>query len=772
MAVLATLTLGIGANTAIFTVVNTVLLNPLPYPDADRIVSISHPGDGGLNELLFGFLERNASGVSDLTAYQRGGGMSLSGGDRPELVDTVKTSRNYFRLFGANPIIGRTFTDAEDTPGGARTIVLSYGLWRSRFGGDPLILGRTIDLGGAPYTIVGVLSSGFRPYPAADVWIPLQATQNSTNVAGVLTVAGRLPQGATLEEMNSSIAALGQRYSGDASLATQKGDPKLRVVSMRQRITGDVRPALLTLMGAVGLVLLIACANVANLLLARASSRQKEIAIREALGARRGHIVRQLLTESLLLALTGGVLGLAVGSWGVRALLAVIPGDLPRLQELATLDPRVAAFTFLLAIVTGVAFGLFPALQASRRPKKSRTRSALVASEMAIAVVLLCGATLLIRSFAAMHSTSLGFDPHNLLTMEVSFAGPGYAKSSEVDRLMRQFAERAESISGVESAAMASALPLFGKMDMVFNIPGRAPSRPGAFTGDVQWRFVSAHYFDVLRIPLLAGRLPREQELGRTVVINQAMARKYFPGANPIGQNIFIGQGLGADYQVGLTEIIGVTGDVRDRLEFDSYPVMYQLPSQIPDADMALLNGYEPGAVLIRTRAGVVPMGVRQAVEQALLAIGNIPVAKVRTLEQAGFDSTPRQNFNLLLLGLFAAIALLLAAVGIYGVMSYSVAQRTHEIGIRSALGASRRDTLGLVLRQALGMALAGIAAGLIAAFGLTGLMRAQLFGVKPGDPLTFAAVPLILLSIALIAACIPAVRATRVDPITALRHE
>jgi len=356
--------------------------------------------------------------------------------------------------------------------------------------------------------------------------------------------------------------------------------------------------------------------------------------------------------------------------------------------------------------------------------------------------------------------------------MEVSLAGPGYAKSSDVDRLMRQFAERAESISGVESAAMASALPLFGKMDMVFNIPGRTPSEAGRFSGDVQWRFVSAHYFNVLRIPLLAGRLPREQELGRTVVINQAMARKYFPGANPIGQNIFIGQGLGADYQVGLTEIIGVTGDVRDRLEFDSYPVMYQLPSQIPDADMALLNGYEPGAVLIRTRAGVVPMGVRQAVEQALLAIGNIPVAKVRTLEQAGFDSTPRQNFNLLLLGLFAVIALLLAAVGIYGVMSYSVEQRTHEIGIRSALGASRRDTLGLVLRQALGMALAGIAAGLIAAFGLTGLMRAQLFGVKPGDPLTFAAVPLILLSIALIAACIPAVRATRVDPITALRHE
>ncbi len=475
---------------------------------------------------------------------------------------------------------------------------MSYGLWQHRFGGDPSILGRAVTLGGASYLVVGVLSPGFQAYPAADVWTPLQADLNSTNEAGVLTVSARLQARMTFAQARTQLVALATRY-GQISSSQFRNNAEIDVTPLKERISGDVRPALLILMGAVGLVLLIACANVANLLLARASSRQKEIAIREAIGARRGHIVRQLLTESLLLALTGGVLGLALGSWGVRALLALIPGDLPRLQEMAKLDPRVVGFTFLLSILTGVAFGLFPALQASRADagslKKSRTRNALVAAEIAIAVLLLCGATLLIRSFAAMHNTSLGFDANNLLTMEVSLAGPGYAKSSDVDRLMRQVVERAERIPGVDSAAMASALPLFGKMDMIFNIPGRTPSKPGAFTGDVQWRLVSAHYFDVLRIPLLSGRLPHEQEPGHTVIINQAMARCTSRAANPVGQTIFIGQGLGADYQVGLTEIIGVTGDVRDRLEFDAYPVMYQLPSQIPDADMALLNGGERG---------------------------------------------------------------------------------------------------------------------------------------------------------------------------------
>jgi predicted permease len=351
--------------------------------------------------------------------------------------------------------------------------------------------------------------------------------------------------------------------------------------------------------------------------------------------------------------------------------------------------------------------------------------------------------------------------------MEISLAGQGYSQSSTVSRVARQVVERVERIPGVECAALASALPLWGKMDMIFNIPGRIPAGRQS-NGDVQWRFVSAHYFDALQVPLLYGRRLRDQESGRTVVISDAMARKFWPGQSPVGQSIFIGPGLGPAYQVGVTEIVGVVGDVRERLYFDPQPVMYQSPSQIPDADMDLLNSYEPGAILVRTRPGVAPMNISKAVQKAL----GLPVAKVRTMEQAGLASTARQNFNTLLLGTFAVMALLLAAVGIYGVTSYGVEQRTHEIGIRAALGANRGDTLRLVLLQAARMSVAGIVCGIAASFWLTNLIGAQLFGVRPSDPLTFVAVPLVLLAVALAAASFPALRATRVDPLTALRHE
>ncbi len=786
---LATLALGIGANTAIFTVIDTVLIDRLPYPASDRIVNLGRPGGGGTSEPAFSYWEQNNPALEDLTAYHSGASTNLNGGDRPELVETVTTSRNYFHLFGANPIIGRTFTAAEDAPGGPRVLVISYGLWQRRFGGDPSILGKTIALGGAPYSMIGVLAPSFRPPSPADVWTPLQADPNSTNEAGTLTVSGRLPAGVTLVEASARMAVVAKRYVETSSTAFKR-DPRVQVVLMKQRITGDARPSLLILLGAVGLVLLLACANVANMLLARASGRAREIAVRAALGAGRGRIVRQLLIESLLLALAGGAIGLMFGSWGVRALLALAPADLPRIQEIAAspaLNPEVAAFTLLLAIATGVLFGLLPAIEVSRTDlavaikdsnaraggghTQGRTRDILVAAEVAIAIVLLSGAVLLIRSFAAMHGVDPGFDPNNLLTMQTSLAGPGYSHSRDVDLFSRQFVERAERIPGVESAAVASALPLFGLMDMIFDIPGRRPLNGPQFAGDVQWRFVSSHYFDVLRIPVISGRALQEHEPGRTVVISQAMARKFWPGANPVGQSIFIGPGLGPAYQVGMTEVVGVVGDVRERLELDPSPVMYQAPSQFPDADMALLNGYEPAAVLIRTRPGVAPISVSQAVEHVLLAGNSLAVSNIRTMQKAALASTARQNFNVLLLSLFAGIALLLAAVGIYGVLSYTVEQRTQEIGIRAALGASRRDTLGLVLRQTLRTALAGIVSGIAASLALTRLMRAQLFGVTPSDPLTFTMVPLVLVAVAVAAAYVPAQRAARVDPVVALRH-
>jgi putative ABC transport system permease protein len=792
IAAVAALAIGIAANTAMFTVVNTVILRPLPFADSDRLVNIGRPGGGTAAIPMFTYWERHNPGFEDLAAYLPGSSMNLNGGDRPEVVAATRSSRNYFRLFGANPILGRTFTAEEDQPGGLRVLVMSYGLWQRRFGGDPSILRQTIRLGGAPYAVVGVLSPGFIPYPSADVWVPLQADPESTDQAHVLQVCARLPRGLGLAQANAQMAVVGKQYVQAAANPLVGNDGQIAVAPLQEQLTGNIRPRLLLLLGAVGLVLAIACANVANLLLARAAVRQREMAIRAALGARRGRIVRQLLTESLLLAAAGGVSGLVLGSWGVRALLHLMPGDLPRVQEMASipaLDPRVAGFTVLLALTTGVVFGLFPALQVSGAElasvlkesggrmgtgcRQNRTRGILVGAEVALAVVLLCGAALLIRSFAAMHAVSLGFDPRNLLTMEVSLAGPAYAKSSAVDRLGREFVERVERLPGVECAALASALPLWGKQDMLFSIPGRPPLQGYYhFTGDVQWLIVSPHYFEVLRIPLVAGRFLRDREAGRTVVISQTMARQYWPNGNPVGQTIVVGPGLGPGYEAGVTEIVGVAGDVRWRLDVDAAPVMYQVPSQVVDGAMALVNRLQPGAVLVRTRAGVAPMSVSQAVRQALLAADRLPVAKVRTMEQASLDSTARQNFNLLLLGLFAAMALLLAAMGIYGVMSYSVEQRTHEIGIRTALGASRRDTLNLVLFQALRMTMAGLAAGVAAAFGLTRLLHAQLFGVQPSDPLTFTAVPLILLVVALAAACVPALRASRVDPLVALRHE
>lgn len=786
LTVLTALALGIGANTAVFTVVKTVLLNPLPYPEADRIVSVgAQRQEGGISEPIFTFWERNNPGFEDLAAYHSGARMNLSGGDRPELVETVAASRNYFRLFGATLALGRPFSAAESSPGGPRALVISYDLWRNRFGGSAAILGKTMALGGMPYTVTGVLSPNFEPYPPADAWIPLQADPNSTNYAGILTVAARLPKGVTLAQANARLLALRKRWT--RSLLFYK--PAIRFSFLQQQLTGNVRPALLILLGAVALVLLIACSNVANLLLARSTARRREIAIRAAIGAPRSRIVRQLLTESILLALGGATFGLVLGSWGVKALLALTPGDLPRLREIAAfpaLDPPVAWFTLALALLTGVLFGLAPVFQLAGSPltaslnesggrigpgrSQSRTHGVLVSAEAALAVVLLCGAVLLIRSFATMHSEKLGFDANRLLTIEISLAGPGYSKSSAVDRIAREFSERAARIPGVESTALASALPLFGKMDMIFTIPGRTPPTGHLFNGDVQWRFVSARYFDVLGMPLVAGRLLRDGESGRTVVISQTMARRFWPGTNAVGQTIFIGPGLGSAYQVGLTEIVGVVGDVRERLDIRPQPVMYQLPSQIPDGDMALLNGYEPTAILVRTLPGVAPVSVSHEVQRALLS-QELPVGKVRTMKQTALDSTARQNFNLLLLGLFAAIALLLAAVGIYGVMSYSVQQRTHEIGVRSALGASPRQTIGRVLGQALRMTLAGTAVGVGASFGLTGLLGAQLFGVKPLDPVTFTTVPGILIAVALAAACVPALRASRVDPIVALRQ-
>jgi len=794
-----TLAVGIGASTAIFTTVDAVLLHPLPYPNAAQLVLVTK------NMPQFELFKSDASAL-DFTDYRarsrsfshmaalQTNSVNLTGDAEPVRVFGLRVSASLFPMLGVQPIVGRVFRREEEQPGKDRVAILGDGLWKSRFGADPHITGKQIEIDAQRFTVIGVVEPVLQFIEQAQLYVPLAFTpaELDPNARGHQNtdVVARLKPGVTLDQARAEMKLVAARMTRD-DLEWYPPDWNIELDPLADQVAGELRTPLLVLLGAVGMVLLIGCVNVANLLLARATARQKEIGLRIALGAGRARIVRQLLTESLLLALGGGAIGLALGSWGVRVLLHLTPGDLPRLQEMAAvpaLDPRVAGFTLLVTAITGALFGLFPALQISLVDlasalkessgrvgtglRQNRTRSLLVGAEVAIAAVLLCGALLLIRSFAAMHAVSLGFEPRNLLTMQVSLGGPGYAKSGVVDRLARRVVERAEQIPGVESAAFASALPLQGRQDMLFSIPGRQPLQGYYFTGDVQWRIVSPRYFDTLRIPLLSGRFLRDQEPGRTVVISQAMARKYWPDANPVGQTIVIGPRLGPDYEAGPTEIVGVAGDVRERLNIDPAPVMYQAPSQVLDAAMALVNRLQPAGVLIRTRPGVAPMSVSPAVQQALLALDQLPASDVRTMDQVSRDSTARQNFNLLLLGLFAAMALLLGAVGIYGVMSYSVEQRTHEIGIRAALGAGRRDTLKLVLLGALRTAIAGVAVGIAASFGLTRLLTSQLFGVKPSDPLTFAVVPAVLIAVALSAAGIPALRATRIDPLTALRHE
>jgi len=791
---LLSLAIGIGANTAIFTVVNTVLLHPLPYPDSDRIVTITRKGGGNNSVPMFSYWERNNPGFEDLSAFQTGASASraainLSGGDQPELVQPIRASRNYFRLFGARPILGRTFTAQEDSPGGAPVVVMSYGLWLRSFAGDHSIIGRTVNLGGAPYTCIGVLAPGLNSYPAGDVWIPLQADPASTNQAHTNTVSARLPKGISLSQANAWMAVVGKQYV-ETHPEQLGGDDTLDVEFLQQTMTGGVRPGLSILIGAVASVLLIACVNVANLLLARATTRQREIAIRTSIGGGRSRIVWQLLTESLSLALIGGACGLVLGSVGLRALLRLAPVGFPRIQELINapaLDPRVAGFTFALSVLTGILFGLFPAMQLSRMElsallqessgrtgtsrKHNRTRSLLVATEVALAVVLLCGAVLLIRTFVELRKVNLGIDPKNVLTIEISLAGPGYAKSSEVGRFARQLTATVTQIPGVESAALSSGVPLEGGMDMIFDIPGRQQPEGRKFAGDVQFRVVSERYFDTLRIPLKTGRLFSDHERAGTLLINQAMANQFWPNADALGQRIVVGPTLDQFFDGSASEIVGVVGDVRELLDEEPPPTMYLMPSQLSDNAIALLNEIQAGAVIIRTREGVAPRSVEQQVRQSLRT-NTLPAGKIRTMDQVSLNSTARRNFDLTLLSIFASIAVVLAAVGIYGVMSYNVEQRTLEIGVRAAMGATPPRLLRFILRQALRMTVLGLTVGLAGAAALTPILKSQLFGVGPFDPVTFVAVALIVTAVALVAGYLPGVRASRIDPIVALRHK
>jgi putative ABC transport system permease protein len=796
-AAVAALALGIGANTAIFSVVNSVLLKPAPFPDPDRLVifmNTSPQGSGpAASPAKFQHWREQAGVVQDVAAF-RTGVVNLTGGALPEQLRSGQVSADFFRLFGAPVVRGRTFNRQEDLPHGEKVAVLSYGFWTRRFAADPGILGKTISLGGDPHVVIGVVgpSFDFREFgPEPDVWVPFQLDPNTSDQGHYFTTAGRLKPGVTLAQAQSRLRFSATEYRRKFPDALQK-DQAFSVEPVREAMVSNVRSSLLVLAGAVSLVLLIACSNVANLLLARAVVRRREIAIRTAIGAGRGRIIRQLLTESVLLSLAGAVAGAALGLVGIRALLSVNTANLPRVGEdgaLVGVDWRVLAFTAGVAILTGILFGLIPALQASRPDlsatlkesggragtgmRHNKARTALVVTEIALAVVLLAGAALLIRTQLALGAVDPGFSAENVLTMRMSLNGPAFAKSAGIERLVRDGVERVRAVPGVVVASATCCVPLEGGYGLPFLIMGRPVDGP--FHGGGAWVTASPGYFDVFQIPVKRGRAFTERDDGGAppvVIINQAMARQFWPKSDPLQDKIWIGKGIMSELAAETPrQIIGVVGDVRGgALNLDPQPAMYVPSAQVPDALNALNVRLTPLKWIVRTRGN--PYALSASIQEQLRQASGLPVSDIRTMDEVISRSTSRQRFNMLLMTSFGCAALILAAIGIYGLMAYSVQQRTQEIGIRLALGARSGSVRNMVVFQGMRLAAVGVAVGLAAAFALTRLLAALLFGVKSSDPLVFVGVAAVLSAVSLLAVWLPARRATGIDPMVALRYE
>ncbi len=798
LAAVAALTLGIGANTAIFSIVNAVLLKPVPFPDVDRIVVFQTVQPEGAfsagSPAKLAHWRRQTGVVEDVSAY-RSNVVNLTGEGFPEQVRASQVSAAYFRLFGASVYRGRTFTTDEDRPGGERVAVLSYGLWTRRFGADSRVLGKTISLSGDPYVVVGILAPTFDAGelgPVPDLWIPFQLDPDSTDQGHYFRVAGRLKPGVTLDQANARLKLSAAEYKGRFPNSLQ-GNVWFGVQTLQDELVAQVRPTLWMLLGAVSFVLLIACANVANLLLVRATSRSREIAIRAAIGAGRGRIIRQLLTESVFLSLAGGVLGLFVGVLGIRALLSVNTANLPRVGAdgaLVSLDWRVLVFTLLVSVATGILFGLIPALHASRADlsstlkessgrsgtgfRQNKTRSILVVAEIALALVLLVGAALLVRTAVALRSVDPGFDASHVLTMRMSMSGPKFQTSGGVELAVRQGVERLRALPGVQDASATCCVPLENGYGLPFVIVGR-PLTDGPFHGGGGWFTVSPRYFEVFRIPVRRGRTFNDRDTSRApavVVINEAMAKQFWPKGDPLQDRLVIGRGVMREFaDEPERQIIGIVADVKDGgLNSDPQPAMYIPQAQVPDPVTVLNAGIVPMAWVVRTAGN--PYAMSGPIQEALRQATGLPVSEVRTMDEVIERSTSRQRFNMWLLTVFGATALLLAAIGIYGLMAYSVEQRAQEIGIRLALGATASQVRGMVVRQGALLAGVGVVVGLAFAFGLTRLIASFLYGVQAWDPPVFIGAPIVLGIVALVAAWIPARRASDVDPLQALRYE
>jgi predicted permease len=795
-----TLALGIGANTAVFSVTNTVLLRPLKFPRPDRIVQLEKVTGTELSysasiPLFLEWRDRNRA-FQQIAAYSvLPVGFNLAVKGRPERVLGLSVSADFFRVLGIEPNLGRNLTAEDDREGAPRVAVISESLWHRRYGDDAAIVGKQISLDGEPAIVIGVLPRGFQflatlpTSNAIEIWTPLRLPAASRDPSGILECIGRLRDGVSPQQAAAQMTALSRRLAIELPAAFPSTG-NVELLPLQQRIAEDARPTLLLLLGATGLVLLIACANVANLLSARMADRAREISVRAALGAGRLRIVRQLLTESLLLALCGGVTGIVLAVLSVRILLAMAPLTISRFGA-ATLDWRVLLFATFLSVFTGVLFGVLPALRTSgtsavnalhaasvRRATRGRdyrkVSGLLMVAETALSLVLLAAAGLLIESFLKLEQVNPGFNYRDLTTFETTLPVAKYADPDALERFVEGARQSIERLPDVESAAAVSTLPTQPTINFPFTRVDGPVLPPGQATGESDEFIVSPAYFDTMQIPVLEGRAITDVDQSHShgvVVINRALASKFFPGESAIGKRIVIAKNLGPDWADETREVVGVVGDARAIIEEPADPSMYVPFAQVPKHLATILLRTVPVRWAVRMRAN--SSNTSDQLGNAILSVdSSVPVAEVKPMAALMSDVLARWRFNMLLLGAFAGIALALAAIGIYGLMSHTVAQRTQEIGVRMALGAERSQVLALIVKRGMSLACSGAVLGIGAALLLMRLMRSLLFGVSPADPAILAAVSLLLIFTALVACVIPARRAASIDPMRALRNE
>jgi predicted permease len=784
-----TLALGIGANTAIFTVVYGVLLRPLPFPEPDRIVQLAETYQTLSDEMSvtskqlehlreYGKLFEHIAGYTDV-------GFNLATGNEAEHVRGMPASAEYFRVLGVHPTLGRDFLPDEDRGDGQRVAILSHSLWMRRLGGDSGVIGERVLLNGHAYTVIGVMAAGFDPRAnsdlnpgvRADVWVPLALVAKTAGSGENISVIARLKPGVTREQLQSQMDIV----TGDFRVRYPNVVGQRLEISFRPyqaMIGAGMRPFLLILLGAIGFVLLIACANVANLLLARGSARGREIAVRVVMGASRARLLRQLLTESMLIALAGGALGLAVASSGLGSLLAMAPSNLPRLADIR-LDGWTFAFTFLISILTGAVFGIAPALyatktnlsetlkegegRASAGARRARLRQGLVIGEFALSLVLLTGAALMIATFAKLMNINPGFDPHHVLTMQFWMTGSKYNSTPEIMKFYRAVEQRIEALPGVTAAGVVAAgLPLERGGNNGVRIAGLKESE----WISMDYREITPSYFQAIGTPLKQGRGFTESDSEASnpvVIINEAVAQKYFQGRSPAGEHLYV-SGV-------LCEVVGVVGDVKSHLDQPSEPTTFVPAAQAKWGTSKLFEGWFPRSIVVRTTGD--PLLLNQALREALAATDPlVPTGAVRSMDQVLSHSLALRSFMMMLLSIFGGLALVLASVGIYGVISFAVSQRTREIGVRMALGAQPAEVLRMILTEGLKLVAVGVVVGVAAALMLTRLLEGMVYGVRVRDPLIFAMVNLLMIVVSLAACYVPARRATRVDPLVALRYE